>query len=203
MGSSKFVPVVLLFCFATASAATPLALPWPNGDFELGNASWTLASTTSVGDVDGDGDQEASWSGCGDGTWQMSRGVTKGVVPATTSLSFDVESGQIDAMDVRMILFDAQNADPYVNNLYAYDVTGTLAPDWFDDQVLYWNSWTPVTGTVTLDPLAAHAVNIPGWDAMSAAEREAKLSTMTHMTMVMYGCTAGGAGLDDFAWVVG
>lgn len=188
--------------FASAGAL-PTSIPWPNGDFTLGAAGWTPASTTLIGDADADGDNEARFSGCGDGTWQLSRGVSKGVVPANADLAFTVETGQVDAWDFRMIVLDANDPAAYANNLYSLDPTGTLQPDWFDDQVLYWHSWSvPLTGSVVLDPTSASAVNIAGWDAMSAAEREAKLQTMTHMTLVMYGCTAGGATLDDFGFVL-
>lgn len=190
--------LLTIFAAVTASGAAPSAAPWPNGDFELGAASWTAASTTTIGDADGDGDQEARFAGCGDGTWQLSRGISKGVVPASTPWSFTVESGQVDAWDFRMILVDASEPMPYLNNL------DPLAPNWVDDHVLIWYSWSnPLAGDVVLDPLAAHAANIPGWDAMDADARAARLATMVHATIVMYGCTAGGATLDDFAWVTG
>lgn len=196
MGLLKLFSLVACIALAVPVAAT--TAPWPNGGFEAGGAAWTIASNAAVADHDADGDAELALAGCGDGTFQFARGVLKGVVPASTPLAFDVETGRVDAWDLRMILADATDPEPYANNLHP------LAPDWFDDQVLAWSSWSsPLEGAVVLDPVDATAFNIPGWDAMDADARRAKLGTMTHMTLVAYGCTTAGATLDGFAWVLG
>lgn len=172
--------------------ATPVA--WVNGGFELGGAAWNAYEGTSFADADGDGDVEAVLDACV-GQPGLSRGISKGVVPATTPLAFNIESGGL-VYSIGMILLDATGPEPYINNF------DPLAPEWFDDQVLYWNEWTPQTGAAVLDPVEAdQGVNIAGWADMDADERRARLSTMTHMTMVMYTC-AEGATVDDFAWVV-
>ena len=190
-------------CIAIALVATAGAesMPWVNGGFELGQGTWSIASTNSVADHDGDGDMEASVAACGDGTWQMAIGLSKGVAPGTASIAFEVESGQIDFWDIRVIMADSAEPEAWANNAFAYDPTGTLAPDWFDDQVLSWYSWsTPLSGSVVLDPVDAIAYNIPDWDQMSEAEREARLAGMAYATFVMYACTSS-ATVDDFGFV--
>lgn len=193
--------VVLMLATLTlagaGSAATPVG--WINGDFELGGQTWTVGPGTSFGDADADGDQEAILTAC-IGDFGLARGASKGVLPATTPLTFEIETGSL-LYDIRMIVVDAQDPQPWANNLFASDVTGTLEPDWFDDQVLIWNEWTPQSGAVVLDPLEADAVNIDGWNDMDADARSARLGSMLHMTVVMYACTSG-ATIDDVAWVL-
>lgn len=198
-----FAALATLAFITFTAAAAPLAAPWTNGGFELGAAQWTVASTGSVADHDGDGDQEVSFVGCGDGSLQLARGAGKGIVPGTADVAFTVETGQVDFWDVRVILADAHDPEPWLNNAFGYDATGTLPADWTDDQVLAWSSWSaPLAGRVVLDPASASAHNIPGWSAMDAAAREAYLGGTAHGTMVFYGCTSGGATLDDFAFVL-
>lgn len=180
------------------------SIPWVNGDFELGGTTWTAPTSTTFGDFDGDGDGEAHLLGSGEGTWQISRGATKADVPATASLSFEIEQGTV-VYDVRMILLSARDPEPWANNLYSLDPTGTLQPDWFDDHVLSWTNWAGASGHVVLDPVAATAFNVPGWDTMTPQERRAELASYVHMTIVFYGVASGfngGATLDDFAWIV-
>ncbi len=178
----------------TTSAQT--SLPWPNGGFELGGASWTYPASTTFADHDDDGDQEAHFLGAGSGTWQLSIGASKTVVPATTPLSFDIEQGSL-VMDFRMILLCADDPEPYYNNLGP-------DPDWFDDHVLSWtNGWAAASGTMVLDPVEAQGINLAGWDSMTPEERTQRLSSCFHLTLVMYGVASGfegGATVDDFAW---
>lgn len=197
--------VVGTLSLATAAGAAPLALPWVNGGFEAGAVNWTPASTTSIGDADGDGDSEASFSGCGDGSFQLARGIGKGTVPGTSKITFSVETGAVDFYDFRMILADAHDPAPFANNLFGQfdDPTDTLEPNWFDDQVLAWYSWSsPLVGDVTLDPVDAVGINIPGWAQMDETARTAYLSQTLYGTIVMYACVTSGATLDDFGWVL-
>lgn len=201
--------LAVLVVWGGAAPAGALTVPWANGDFELGGLTWTAPASTSYVDADGDGDVEAKLSGCGEGSWQISRGLTKGDVPATTHMTFDVEKGQLEFFSFRMILLSATDPEPWANNLLnldpslpTYDVNY-----WFDDQVLAWENWQdgPLTGHVDLDPVEANAYNIPGWDTMSRDERTAFLSTALHMTIVVYGCATGydgGATLDNVAWAL-
>lgn len=206
MSTIRSIVATLLATTVVASVNVGAQVPagWPNGDFELGDAAWSFPASTTFGDFDGDNDFEAHLLGSGDGTWQISRGATKTDVPATTSLSFDIEQGVV-VYDVRMILLSAEDPEPWVNNLYSLDPTQTLQPDWFDDQVLSWTNWAGASGHVVLNPVEANAYNIPGWDAMSADERAAELASYFHMTIVFYGVASGfvgGATLDNFAWVL-
>lgn len=186
-----------------SATAAPLTVPWTNGGFELGATQWTVATTNAVADHDGDGDQEVSFVRCGDGSLQLARGAGKGIVPGNADVAFTVETGQVDFWDVRVILADTHDPEPWLNNAFGYDATGTLPADWTDDQVLSWSSWSaPLSGSVTLDPVDAVGYNIPGWSAMDAAGREAYLGGTLHGTMVFYACTSGGATLDGFAFVL-
>lgn len=185
-----------------ANSASAAAMPWINGDFALGGQTWTAPAATTFVDADGDGDMEAFLHGAGDGTWQLSRGITKLPMPGRLAWSFDVEQGAFGVYSFRMIMLRLEDPEPYANNLFSLDPTGTLQPDWFDDQVLDW-SGSSLSGHVVLDPVAADAYGIPGWAGMSADQRTQALSTFTHMTIVMYGYTGGfqgGATLDNFAW---
>lgn len=197
---TRLLRLLSLACVTLATFAGATPVPWVNGDFELGGQAWSAGPGTSFADADGDGDLEAVLNAC-IGDFGLSRGISKGVVPATTPLSFEIETGSV-VYAIGMILADATDPEPYANNLFANDPTGTLEPDWFDDQVLYWNEWSPQSGTVTLDPVEAdQGVNIAGWDGMDADARRARLATMTHMTIVMYTC-ASGATIDDVVWIL-
>lgn len=199
-GTKLALAIVMATLVAMPAAAT--SVPWANGGFEAGEATWTLADATTVTDADDDGDQEALLQGSGDGTFQIARGSTKGPMPATTPLSFAIEEGAFD-YNIRMVLVDAKDPQPYLNNLFFLDPTGTVEPDWFDDQILIWNSEGALSGEQVLDPLEADAANIDGWQQMSEDERRQELATYVHASMVVYGVAEGydgGATLDDFAW---
>lgn len=195
------ISLALALALLTVPLASAASVPWVNGGFEAGDATWTLADTTTVTDADDDGDQEALLQGSGQGTFQIARGLTKGPMSATTPLSFAVEKGSFDYVAL-MVLVDATDPEPYVNNLFYLDPTGTLEPDWFDDQILAWKT-DGATGSQVLDPLDADAKNIDGWDEMSEEERRLELASYAHASLVVYGTAygfEGGATLDDFAW---
>lgn len=189
---------------ATALLVSPLVagqtVAFVNGDFSHGGALWTVGVDASVADADGDDDLEAVLDGCGFGDIRLARGLSMGPMPATTKLAFDVETGSLTWYSIRVILANAEDPEPYANNLYGLDATGTLQPDWFDDDVLAWEGSGPVSGSLVLDPVDAIAFNIDGWAGMTGAERAEELSTYAYATLVVYGC--GPATLDDFAWVV-
>lgn len=198
---------LLIAIVLQSGSAQAVTVPWINGDFELGDATWTYASTTTFEDADEDGDLEASLVGCGDGGYLISRGATKGDVPATSHLTFEVEQGALDFYSFRMIIVSPEDPEAWANNLLNLSTDLPTYDDdyWFDDQVLAWEDWQasgPLSGSVDLDPVDANAYNIDGWDAMSDAERTAFLSTSLHMTLVAYGCATGSEGttLDNFAW---
>ena len=201
--------VAAMLARGSAAPAGALTLPWVNGDFALGDLTWSAPASTSFVDADGDSDLEAKMNGCGDGSWQISRGATKGDVPATTHLTFDIEQGRLEFYSLRMIIVSVTDPGRWANNLLNVDPALPTYDNqyWFDDQVLAWENWQagPLTGHVDLNPIDANAYNIPGWTTMSAAERTAFLSTSLHMTLVVYGCAAGydgGATLDNVAWEI-
>lgn len=202
------VIVAAIAIMGSSTGARAVDVPWVNGDFELGGLTWTAPGSTSFVDADGDGDVEAKLTGCGEGSWQLSRGATKGIVPATSHLKFEIEEGSLDFYSFRMIILSGEDPGAWANNLLNLSTDLPTYDDdyWFDDQVLAWEDYPstgPISGAIDLDPLQATAFNIDGWGEMGAAERASFLSTALHMTIVMYGCAAGfdgGATLDDFTW---
>jgi len=185
-----------ILAFLSVAQGAPLEVPWVNGDFVAGGAGWSTASGNSYEDADADGDSEVVLRGCGDGSFQLSRGLSILPMPGTADIAFEVDVGQIDFWDIRVILVDHDDPTPYLNN-YA------LAPNWLDDDVLIWSSWSsPLAGSVRLDPAAAASANIDGWASMSAEEREAYLGGVSYTTLVMYACVAEPAAVDDFRWIL-
>lgn len=203
LGETSLVNRTLAFgmlAFATLAFAAPVhglgvPVPWVNGDFELGGTGWAAYSANSYQDANGDGDNELVVRTCAESGIAMSRSFSMGTVPASTSLAFDVQVGELDIYDVRMILADANDPMAFAN--------GWVGGNWLDDQVLAWWSYsTPLSGPVVLDPVDAHAYNVDGWADMSDAEREARLNQAVHAILVIYACAYDEAALDDFRWVL-
>lgn len=209
--------VAAVWALLSVGSAQAVAVPWVNGDFELGpelsHQTWTHADSTTFEDADGDGDLEAKLNGCAAGDIQLARGLSKGPVPATSHVTFDLEQGGLTFYSFRMILASAGEPGAYANNLL--NAAGPDVPTyddayWFDDQVLAWE-YTPGevldvldAGSYDFDPVDAIAFNIDGWDDMTAEERTQFLSTAVHASLVIYGCADpdAGATLDNFAWDV-
>ena len=214
-GQHAAMVVAAIWVLLAVGSAQATPLPWVNGDFELGDtlsdATWSRAESTTFEDADGDGDMEAKLVGCAAGDIQLARGLSKGPVPATSHVTFDVEEGELTFYSFRMILASVDDPGAWANNLL--NAAGPDLPTynddyWFDDQVLVWEyveNTDVLTGAVDFDPVDATAFNIDGWDAMTDEQRTEFLSTAVHATLVIYGCADGfdgGATLDNFAWDV-